>query len=219
MPRLLSVQYRCHPQIASLASALFYGGRLGSGVSAADRPALLPGLPPLAFVDCRGREERAAWGGSVFNQKEAREVVRLARLLVAHGLPGTEVGIICLFRAQVGLIREGLCEAPGGADPDGGEPAALADLTEIDVATVDSFQGQEKKVIVLSTAFTGSGAFTADPHRINVALTRAKHHLVIVGHGEALQNSKLWAKVVRRSADARVGELEAGLAGPSGGGA
>ena len=40
----------------------------------------------------------------------------------------------------------------------------------------------------------------------------------IVGHGEALQNSKLWAKVVRRSADARVGELEAGLAGPSGGG-
>ena len=54
------------------------------------------------------------------------------------------------------------------------------------VATVDSYQGCEKDLIIITTAATRPSAFTRDAHRVNVAVTRARRHLVVVGHGGAL---------------------------------
>ena len=66
----------------------------------------------------------------------------------------------------------------------------------VQVNTVDSFQGGEKDIIILSTVRTSSSDFLDDPKRINVALTRARHHLVIVGHHSTLLHSSLWKPVV-----------------------
>ena len=57
-PCLLGIQYRCHPVIGSLASALFYGGRVRNGVTGEERPPLVPHLPPLALFDVAHGSER-----------------------------------------------------------------------------------------------------------------------------------------------------------------
>ena len=69
------------------------------------------------------------------------------------------------------------------------ESNASTYFTSIQVATVDAFQGAEKDIIVLTTATTRAGAFIADAARLNVALTRAKHNLVVVGCGQALDRT------------------------------
>ena len=59
VPTPLSAQYRCHPAIADVCSQLFYGGTLQHGVTAGDRPPLVPCLPPIVALDCRGQVCRA----------------------------------------------------------------------------------------------------------------------------------------------------------------
>jgi superfamily I DNA and/or RNA helicase len=216
-PALLRRQYRCHPDVAAIANAAFYGGRLLDGVAAADRAALVPGLPPVAAVDVRGEESRGGGGGSRANAAEAEAAAAVVALALAAGVPPARVGVICFYRAQAYAARAAVdraapaaaaagreaaraaraaarAAAGGGAvDPDAAAAAeAAADAKwggAVAVATVDSFQGQERDVVVLTTAVTRAAAFVAKPTRLNVALTRARHHLVIVGHAPALAAS------------------------------
>ena len=83
-----------------------------------------------------------------------------------------------------------------GITKDQGSPAVEAEedseFSSVQVATVDAFQGAEKDLIILTTATTrvgGAGAFTGDAARLNVALTRAKHNLVVVGCAPALEKT------------------------------
>jgi superfamily I DNA and/or RNA helicase len=69
----------CHPALAAIANAAFYGGSLLDGCSAAQRGPLLPGLQPLVFCDVRGREEAAAGSRSAANRAEAAAVVQARR--------------------------------------------------------------------------------------------------------------------------------------------
>lgn len=70
----------------------------------------------------------------------------------------------------------------------------------IQVATVDSFQGMEKDIIILSTSITQPGCFCSDPQRLNVALTRAKHHLIVIGFLGVLQRtSSVFDKIITKS--------------------
>lgn len=71
---------RCHPDIAAVANAHFYGGRLLDGCAAADRPALLPGLPPVLGIDTRGQQDYAGGSHSSSNRAEARAVVKACSL-------------------------------------------------------------------------------------------------------------------------------------------
>jgi len=120
------------------------------------------------------------------------------------------IGVICFFRAQAYAIKAALDKLPSistttttttegpsniGAttiddDDDYNDIADIADdnLADdgIQVATVDSFQGEEKDIIILSTAITKAGAFATDACRLNVALTRARHNMIVVGHTAAL---------------------------------
>ncbi len=64
------------------------------------------------------------------------------------------------------------------------------------MSTVDSFQGGEKDIVILSTVRTSPSDFLDNPKRINVALTRARHHLIVVGHHSTLLQSAVWKPVV-----------------------
>ncbi|BDA40874.1 Protein ZGRF1 [Coccomyxa sp. Obi] len=195
---LLRRQYRCHPEIAAISNAHFYGGRLLDGCSAADRPPLVRGLPPLLCLDVRGSQEYAGGSHSASNRAEASAVVQVVRALLTQqpnsDREGSEqaelavtpeaIGVICFHKAQVALVASMLSRPSGNAA--GVDVSSSSDVT---VATVDSYQGLEKPVIILSTAVTRVGAFVADPHRLNVALTRAKHHLILVGDAAVLHDT------------------------------
>ncbi|MCD6368766.1 MAG: hypothetical protein J7L38_03100 [Thermoproteales archaeon] len=80
------------------------------------------------------------------------------------------IGVISPFRAQRKLIVEMLEE----------------NRIQIETSTVDAFQGREKDVIIFSVTSTSRMEFPANPHRLNVALTRARKKLIVVGNGKAI---------------------------------
>ena len=196
-PVMLRAQYRCHPTISALASHLFYGGRLVDGLgstaeAAAARAPLLPGLPTVGFQHVGNGVEQAQRGGSISNAAEASRVARVLGSLVGCGLEPERLGVVCMYRAQAAAIRTHL------------EERGLAGA--VTVSTVDAFQGAERDVILVSTCLTATcGApntareahrFIGDPRRLNVTLTRARHHLLVFGHADVLQSVPAWALVL-----------------------
>jgi hypothetical protein len=96
-------------------------------------------------------------------------------LHVEEACNGSFCGQVALITSMLGSpAAASACAASCSSSSAGAGPA------DVTVATVDSYQGLEKPVIILSTAVTRAGAFVADPHRLNVALTRAKNHLILV---------------------------------------
>eukprot|EP00198_Chlamydomonas_reinhardtii_P000886 XP_001690221.1 RNA helicase [Chlamydomonas reinhardtii] len=228
-PHLLSYQYRCHPRLSSIANAAFYEGRLRDGVTPADRPPLLVGLPPLVFVESGGQAAVDAYTRSSYNTQEAQLVSRMVAALLAQGVSADEVGVICFYRAQVGAIRRALQQAdagggssraPGeagrggtaaggaagaGDQQDGlvGEGGGGRDSGMVQVATVDSFQGAEKEVVILATTVSRAADFASDAKRLNVALTRGRRHLLVVGCPGALcQTSHVFEGIIRTCQEA-----------------
>ena len=196
-PVMLRAQYRCHPTISALASHLFYGGRLVDGLgssaaAAAARAPLLPGLPTVSFQHVANGVEQAQRGGSISNAAEASRVARVLGSLVGCGLEPERLGVVCMYRAQAVAIHTHL------------EERGLAGA--VTVSTVDAFQGAERDVILVSTCLTATcGApdtarealrFIGDPRRLNVTLTRARHHLLVFGHAGVLQSVPAWAVVL-----------------------
>ncbi|KAI5072376.1 hypothetical protein GOP47_0012482 [Adiantum capillus-veneris] len=191
-PCFLDTQYRMHPDIAALPSKLFYSGKLKSYPSPSDRPAP-KGLPwpnvskPILFMDCvEGREESTSESTSWFNHVEATQVVKvLQQLKSGDDIRGWEdIGVIAPYSAQVRLLMDMLFSK--GKDKHG----------NLEVKTVDGFQGREKEVIVLCTVRANSKGelgFVSDPRRMNVALTRAKRGLVVIGNSRTLAFDKNWA--------------------------
>jgi hypothetical protein len=186
---LLARQYRMHDAIAAFPNEAFYGGRLETAGEAADRR--IEGLPPVELVDIAGDERREERGASVRNAAEARVVAdRVARALDA-GVDPSDVGVIAAYSGQVREIRGRLTDR-GLADP------------ALTVDTVDSFQGGERDAIVVSFARSNPDANAGflehpdeGPRRLNVALTRARSHLALVGD---------WATLTERAAHRDPGE-------------
>jgi senataxin len=81
---------------------------------------------------------------------------------------------------------------------------SIQKITGVTVNTVDSFQGQERDIIIISTAKTDGVGFLDDPHRLNVALTRAKHCLVICGNFHELSKVRVWNKLLADATARRV---------------
>ncbi len=123
---------------------------------------------PLAMV---ATSEEQGWRkryGSPFNKQEADVCVRLvARLIQDYGLDTDQLGIITPYRGQRNVIRD-----------------ALETEYAVDVETVDGFQGRERDVIIYSVVGTDPGSlkFAGDQNRFNVAATRPKSKLVVVGN-------------------------------------
>ncbi|XP_029973175.1 DNA replication ATP-dependent helicase/nuclease DNA2 [Salarias fasciatus] len=204
----LNVQYRMNRQIMSLSNSLMYAGRLecGSERTAAallTLPFLLPVqselascsrtrpqhdltwmqatlLPsnPVCFLDCSmvPALESVEQGG-ISNHTEAALVHVLLSLLIKAGCKPSDIGVIAPYRQQLKSISALLRSSA---------------FTGVEVNTVDRYQGRDKSLIVLSfvrsTADEGSlGELLKDWRRLNVAITRAKHKLLMVGSASTLR--------------------------------
>lgn len=122
VPIMLKTQYRLHPTLSALPNKLFYNGAIIDGVTAVQP--VLPGLPILTFVDVpEGHDQTSGMSKSMENAQEASIVVSIVSYLIKSGVPADSIGVICLYRAQVAVIRKKISDEG------------------VLVATVDSFQG------------------------------------------------------------------------------
>ncbi|XP_033643688.1 protein ZGRF1-like isoform X3 [Asterias rubens] len=195
-PILLRTQYRCHPRISAIANCLFYNQQLEDGVVAEDRPPLTASLPTLCFFSVPSGKECCARDGSFFNEEEASFVIYLIDVLMSLGVEAGDVGVITLYKAQTMKISMMLQDS---------KLANQKGIKAIQISTVDAFQGGEKSVIILSCVRTDYMGFADSDKRTNVALTRSKNHLFIVGNLRMLLANNLWSQVINLCKDAENG--------------
>ncbi|GKC73465.1 helicase Sen1 [Tanacetum coccineum] len=203
---MLTKQYRMHPEICRFPSLHFYDGNLvnGDGMSSKEKPFhKTEGLGPYLFFDIAdGQELHGKNSGSLYNECEADaavELVRFFRKSYPSEFIGGRIGIITPYRSQLSLLRSRFSAAFGSYIMD-----------EMELNTVDGFQGREVDILVVSTVRAGateemnsrkSIGFVADVRRMNVALTRAKHSLWILGNVRTLQTNKNWGALVNDAKD------------------
>ena len=179
---LLDTQYRMHPEISRWPRGHFYDGKLNDAidVSKRERPeGMPPWLDPYTFVDIRG-DEGGGRGESKHNAREADFATRLIEKITrgAQGGGKFSIVVITFYSAQVRLIRRKLAECG---------------CAEVPVHSVDSFQGSEADIVICSAVRSNARAsvgFLSDRRRLNVALTRARHALVVLGSALTLSAAK-----------------------------
>uniref|UniRef100_A0A8C4X0Z1 DNA2/NAM7 helicase-like C-terminal domain-containing protein n=1 Tax=Eptatretus burgeri TaxID=7764 RepID=A0A8C4X0Z1_EPTBU len=186
-PVFLSTQYRCHPAIGQLSGSLFYDGHLRNGVTATERSPAVHWLPTLALYNVSGQEQLTR-DGSWQNDAETKLVVKLVEALVDDGVPGSHIGVITPYRAQVQQISNHLVSVL----------AYCPDMARsVLVSTVDAFQGGERDAVIVSCVRTCVQGARDETRRVTVALTRAKRHLAIIACIAGLKPSPLWGKVIQ----------------------
>lgn len=181
----LKDHHRSHADIISFANQEFYGGalRVATRYDALRRPR--NSEPGVTWTDVRGQVQ-APRGGGAANPREAAAVIAALRdLLVTRNYQGS-VGVVTPFRAQVGLLQRAIAE-----DPD---LTARAPRAELLVDTVHKFQGDERDVMFFSPVIsegTPNGALgflRSNGNLFNVAITRARGLLHVVGDRDAARN-------------------------------
>jgi regulator of nonsense transcripts 1 len=196
-PFTLEIQYRMHPELSEFPSREFYEGRLRNGVTAKERTPWAPVFPwpnksvPLALVDTDGREEQTETTKSFYNHEEAMRVVLALRILMKNGVNPSTIGVITPYAAQKEYIRSIAMQSEG--------MQMQQFCREVQVASVDAFQGSEKEYIIMCTVrnnSVGNFGFTNDPRRVNVALTRARRGLIVIGSAKFLRHDPLWRRFV-----------------------
>lgn len=190
--RRLTIQYRMHEKIMNFASKTFYDSELVADRSVArHRLADLPDVAltpltdhPLEFIDTAGAEFDEAIepdGESKFNDKEASLIVRLVLELVELGVRPEQIAVIAPYAAQVRLLRSRI------------------EFRAVEIDTVDGFQGREKEAVLLTMVRSnerGEIGFLADTRRTNVALTRARRKLLVVGDSATLGTHPFYASLL-----------------------
>ncbi|KAJ7109726.1 SEN1 N terminal-domain-containing protein [Mycena crocata] len=193
---LLSIQYRMHPTISQLPSALFYQSRLKDGPNMGEKTKQPwhhdPKFGVYRFLDIKSVEEKS--GRSIRNITECKIAValfaRLRKAFSSTDFDGKVGAVISMYRAQIVELRRQFVK-DFGSDV----------LQTVDFNTVDGFQGQEKTIVILSCVRSGPGlesvGFLSDVRRMNVALTRAKSSLFILGNAATLSRSNdIWNTIV-----------------------
>lgn len=180
---MLNFQYRMHPAIAQFPSLSFYNGELKDGISEHDRHDkhsnfAWPSRSPVFFYHIESFEEHSSSGKSFVNRGEAEAVLSIVERLGSD----TEIGIITFYDAQ----RVTIANYTKGLEDCG---------YNIEIASVDSFQGREKDYIILSCVRANERlgvGFLGNYRRLNVAITRARYGLIICGHASTLARSPTW---------------------------
>eukprot|EP00953_Heterococcus_sp_UTEX-ZZ885_P039974 20458-Heterococcus_DN1.PRE.1 len=171
-----------HPGISAFPRAAFYDSKLCDGPNV---------LEPCYTKDYHKFGRRAA--KSLNNPAEAKLAVNvystLAELVGATALHGT-VGVITPYGQQLAELRRQFQVALG---PDY--------ASAVEISTVDGFQGREKDIIIVSLVrASGAGVgFLADVRRMNVALTRAKYGLYVIGHEATLKSNSMWSDLMQQA--------------------
>ncbi len=177
----LNVQYRMHEHIMGFSNAWFYGDRLQADASVARHQLAGPAGGPLVFVDTAGcgfEEDEHPVYKSKSNRGEALILLEhLRQMREQLEEPAVRLAILTPYRQQVQLLDELVAEDP---------VLAGQNLT---IRTVDGFQGQEADAVYISLVRSngkGELGFLRDYRRMNVALTRARKLLVVVGDSATL---------------------------------
>jgi regulator of nonsense transcripts 1 len=199
-PYRLQMQYRMHPALSEFPSNYFYEGTLMNGVSKRDRTPIQAVFPwpdpdtPMFFFNSTGDEEVSDSGTSFINRFEAILVAQIIARLCRARVNPRQIGVITPYAGQRFYIKHFLASA-------GELPGDFYPLIEI--ASVDSFQGGERDYIILSCVRCNRDSaigFLKDPRRLNVAITRARMGLIIIGCARVLAANRLWFSLIRHFA-------------------
>ena len=191
-PHMLQVQYRMHPKLSEFPSNTFYSGNLQNGVNSEERTHYSVSFnwpnpnKPMFFYHVLGVEQFSSTGTSYLNQKEAEFIEKAVTSLLKSSVKPEQIGIITPYEGQRSFLVNYMLK-------NGSVTTSL--YKDIEVASVDSFQGREKDYILLSCVRSNDNhgiGFLNDPRRLNVALTRARYGLIIVGNANALSKHQLW---------------------------
>ncbi|KAL7102526.1 hypothetical protein ACP275_08G125400 [Erythranthe tilingii] len=195
---LLDVQYRMHPSISRFPNSNFYDNQILDAPSVRSRSyerCYLQGriFGPYSFIDIPGdNEELDDFGYSRKNMVEVAVTVMLVQKLFKAWNGSNEklsIGLISPYAAQVAAIRDKLQRK-----------YEKFDKFIVNVKSIDGFQGGEEDIIIISTVRShkgGSIGFLSSPQRTNVALTRARHCLWILGNERTLSKSdSVWEALI-----------------------
>jgi ATP-dependent RNA/DNA helicase IGHMBP2 len=198
---LLEEQYRMHEEIMGFSSIEFYQNRLIANASVAHRT-LFPGDLPVTFVDTAGCGfDEKLEGTSSTNPEEAGFLLKHLTQLVENLTeknPAFKTGstadfpsiaVISPYKEQINILKNLLAEALH----------LKPFLEKIAVNTIDSFQGQERDVVYISMVRSnneGEIGFLADIRRMNVAMTRARKKLVVIGDSATLSRLPFYADFI-----------------------
>jgi ATP-dependent RNA/DNA helicase IGHMBP2 len=192
---LLEEQYRMHEMIMGFSSKEFYEDRLKANESVAER-LLVAGDEPLTFIDTAGCGfDEKLEGTSISNPEEAsfllKHLNRLINKLKPFYTPDNfpSVAVISPYKHQVEVLKQQLASYE-----------ELRDLeTAITVNTIDSFQGQERDAVYISMTRSNADSsigFLSDIRRMNVAMTRARKKLVVIGDSATLSQFPFYADFI-----------------------
>uniref|UniRef100_A0A671X225 RNA helicase n=1 Tax=Sparus aurata TaxID=8175 RepID=A0A671X225_SPAAU len=209
--------YRSHPAILKVPNDLFYDGELQVCADEYLRNSYCSWeyLPkknfPVIFHGVTGVDEREASSPSFFNIAEVEVLMDyVKKLLSTQGKKGlatispSDIGIIAPYRKQVQKIRKALEKV-------GKKHFPLKDIGGLKVGSVEEFQGQERRVIMVSTVRSSPNyteidkqfnlGFVKNEKRFNVAVTRAKALLIVVGNPRVLDTDETWAQFIQYCKD------------------
>ena len=185
--QLLNVQYRMNKMLMEFPNREFYNNNLKSD-SSVDEITLddLLGAnnneEPFLFIDTSKvdgyGETHLKDSKSIVNELESKIAVSISNDYLNAGVCEEDIGIISPYADQVKIIQE---------------------RTPVEVKTVDGFQGREKEIIIISTVRSnehGNIGFLKDLRRLNVAITRAKRKLIIIGNKETLRTNPTYSRLI-----------------------
>ena len=185
--QLLNIQYRMNSLLMKFPNKEFYNNSLKSD-SSVDYITINDILgseydeKALLFIDTSNvsdnKENHLKDSKSIINRLEADISVSVANDYLQAGIDVEDIGIISPYADQVKLIQG---------------------KTPVEVKTVDGFQGREKEIIIISTVRSnnnGNIGFLNDLRRLNVAITRAKRKLIIIGNKNTLRTNPTYARLI-----------------------
>ncbi len=185
--QLLNIQYRMNSLLMKFPNEEFYNNGLKSDSSVDDiniKDILDSGNDEeaLLFVDTSSingnKEKHLKDSKSIVNEIEAEIAISIAQDYLNDGVSEDAIGIISPYADQVKMIQ---------------------DMTPVEVKTVDGFQGREKEIIIISTVRSndnGNIGFLSDLRRLNVAITRAKRKLIIIGNKDTLKANPTYERLI-----------------------
>lgn len=183
--QLLNVQYRMNKGLMEFPNSEFYNNNLKSD-SSVDNISLqdisdINEDNAFLFIDTssvENHEKHLKDSKSIVNHLEAKIAVKIANDYLKSGINPKDIGIISPYADQVKVI---------------------SDKTDIEVKSVDGFQGREKEIIIISTVRSndyGEIGFLKDLRRLNVAITRAKRKLIIIGNTHTLNHDPTYKRLI-----------------------
>ena len=171
----------CRP-ICDFVSEIFYDGELQSAKAKSDNEFIESGNPLLSF-DAPIVALNVVHSGKQDSIEEAKEVAEIVKQYINKGITADRIGILVPFRAQAACIRRTLRKS---------NDLELDSLNDLVVDTIDKMQGQEREIIIVSLT-AGDAEYVADmsdflykPNKLNVAFSRAKSKLIIVGNSDEI---------------------------------